>query len=309
MKVRRARYGFWAWVALTLGALHCPHRARALTSTRDLSDAVSIQGDAGCLEKARLVAQIATWLGTTRVAADVRVLVHRDASEPDALSIEILRGEQRRRRNFNPIPARCEDLHALLGLAIALALDEERVQPLFQPAPAPAEDTGVAAMQLSVAQGLLPDASLGAQLGIELGWLGWLGARVDAFGQASWNDAIEGSEGRFHVILVGGSLQVCMGRRLSPEFRIALCAGAAAGAAHAWGSGYAERMRDTGPFVGIRSGLRIEALVGLRWMLDIEAISALVSPSFEVERLGGESLIRKPAATGFMLSLGPAVRF
>lgn len=307
--MRRPRYELWAWLALALAAVHCRDRAKAQGPTRDLGDAVSIQGDAGCLEHARLVAQIAAWLGTMRIESEVRVVIHSDASNPQTLAFDVVRGGQKRHRTFKPIPERCEDVHAVIGLGVALALDEQRLQPLFQATPTLPEDSHVASVQLSAARRVLPDTSLGVQLGFELSWFDWLTVRLDAFGHASWNDAIDGSVGRFHVVLVGGSLQACMGHRLNPELRIALCAGGAAGAAHAWGTGYAERMRATGPFVGIRSGLRIEAKVGLRWMLDVEAISAVVSPSFEVERPGGENLIRKPDGTGFVVSLGPAIRF
>lgn len=276
---------------------------------RELSDAVSIQSGTSCLEKSRLVAQVAAWLGTTRVDVDTRVVVHGDASDPRALVFEVLRGDQKRHRTFKPIPERCDDVHAVVGLAVALALDEERLHALLQQSSGAGEGSHVASVQLSAAQRVLPDSSLGAQLGIEFGWLDWFGARFDIVGQASWNDSIDGSVGQFHVFLLGGSLQACMGHRVSLDFRIALCAGGLVGAAHARGTGYAEPSQATGAFVGIRSGLRIEARIGLRWMLDVEAISAVISPSFEVERRGRESLIRKPDAVGFVVSLGPALRF
>jgi hypothetical protein len=78
---------------------------------------------ATCLDERRLEAQVRTWLGKAPIPSNVRVVVRGDDQNPQAVEFRIARQGDIRWRRFDPIPARCDEAHAALGLSIALAID------------------------------------------------------------------------------------------------------------------------------------------------------------------------------------------
>lgn len=272
-----------------------------------LADAIQVLPGASCLDRERLLAHVRMWLGAASVSADVHVRVVGDATDRRSIAFYIQRGQETRHRAFDAAPKSCDEVHALMGLALALALDAERMHRAWldanPPAP-PARWIGTA--EVSGSFGVLLDAALGAQAGIEVGWLPWLSTRLDLFAHYAWAGTIIGSRGRFDALLGSGSLQLCMGGRADTRFRLALCGGAVAGAMHAWGTDYAPNAAATGLFVAVRSGLRFEAHFGTPWLLDLDVIAPIVAPSFRADRSRGGDLTRPSNGTGLMVSLGPA---
>jgi hypothetical protein len=271
-----------------------------------LADAVVVEKGAGCLESERLIAHVRMWLDRDRVALDIHVRVYAEA-KANVLAFDITRGGTTGTRVFDPSPKSCDDAHAVIGLAIALAIDAERLTELLA-APEPAR-MRLAQLQVSATYAVLPDGALGGQLGTEIGLVSWLSARLDVNAQYAWDETILGSRGRFDAWLLAGSLQACTGGFAHPLLRLALCVGPQLGALHASGKGYAPNASATAAWFGIRSGLRFDAHLGLHWMLDLDVISSIYSPAFHSEQRAGADLERKPSATGFMLSLGPALSF
>jgi hypothetical protein len=272
---------------------------------RSLQQVLTLRAGASCLERDRLLAHVKMWLGGDRVDAAVRVRVQGDPADRRKLWFELERGGQSTRRSFDSAPDSCDDTHAVLGLSIAMAIDAERLRDTLAPQPAPPR-LRLLSLQPSLAYDVLPDVSLGVLLGGELGLLPWLGLRADALAHYSWDDTISGSTGHFDALLAGGSLQVCTGGRPDPKLRIALCVGMASGALHAWGTDYAPSHAETGLWLGVRSGLRFHLTLGIDWLLDVDVMSAIVSPAFTADR-GATELARQPSSTGFMVSLGPAL--
>jgi hypothetical protein len=273
-----------------------------------LASVIQVEPGAGCLEQQRLVANVKMWLGT-RVSEGTQVRVHGEASHPRALVFDITRGDKTRRRSFDPSPDSCDDAHAVLGLAIALALDEEHTLQLLHEAEPPRPPLRRAGVQVSAGYGVLPDSSFGGQLGVELGIGAWLSVRLDVLAHYAWQNTIPDSQGEFDALLLAGSLQGCAGGSLDAQVRLLLCTGLASGAIRASGRGYAPDASAMGAWLAVRSGLRIEARVGWRWLLDVEAISGIYSPSFEAGRGPDEPLTRRADAAGIALSLGPAFAF
>ena len=284
-------------------------RAEQSAKQKPLEDAIEVVRGATCLQRERVVGHVRMWLGRAQVDPALRVIVRGDAANARALSFDIVRGREQRHRAFDVAPESCDDLHAVVGLAIALAIDAEALAGLAAPASKVVPALRRIAIALAAANELLPNFSFGADVGIELGVLSWLSARLDAFGQFSLDDTISGSRGRFDAVLAAGSLQVCAGGRPDPEVRLALCVGPAAGAVYAAGRGYTPNRAATGLWLGVRSGARLEARLGLLWVLDIDVLSAITTPSFEADRGAGMVLLRPPSTTGFMLGLGPAFAF
>src|SRR5687768_6813652 len=89
--------------------------------TVPLADALVVRAGATCLERDRLVAQIRTWFDRDRIDARLVVEVVGDEDDPLKLAFSIRRAERIIAvRRFEPAPDRCADLHAVVGLAIAL---------------------------------------------------------------------------------------------------------------------------------------------------------------------------------------------
>lgn len=197
----------------------------------------------------------------------------------------------------------------MLGLAIALALDELHTQALVGVALAKPPRVRRLGLQVGAAYAVLPGAAVGAQLGGEFALSAWFSARADAFTLYAWQQAIPYSDGRFDAWLGAGSLQACAGGFLQSQVRLALCMGPAAGAIRAWGHGYKPDRYATGFWLAVRSGFRLEFSAGLRWLLDLEVISGVYSPAFGSRQRSGGALTRKPDAAGVALSIGPALSF
>jgi hypothetical protein len=261
------------------------------------------------MEQARVVAHVRMWLGRDRVSADIRVHVHGAPRRPRLLTFEVTRAGVTRQRIFDPRPDNCDEAHAVMGLAIALALDEEHAQQLLRLAQPKAPRVRRLTVQASAAYAALPGVALGGQLGVELAASAWFSTRVDLLTLYAWRRVIPYSQGRFDALLLGGSLEACAGGFLDSQVRLALCTGPAVGAIHAWGRSYAPNFGATGLWLALRSGLRLEFLLGVRWLLDLEVISGIRSPSFAATRRLGAQLERKADAAGFALSLGPALSF
>jgi hypothetical protein len=249
------------------------------------------------------------WLGKDLVSRGVVVHVHGDPHHTHALVFDIVNDGVSRHRSFDPSPESCDDAHAVVGLAIALAIDAERTQQLLQDAQPPAERLRHFSLSAASSYDVLPGAALGVQLGSELGLAPWLGVRTELLSHYSWQNTIAGSRGRFDALLLAAAVRVCAGGHPDARLRLALCVGPASGAVHAWGSGYAPSSAATGFWLAIVSGVRIEALLGLRFVLDLDVISAVYAPSFSAQQSRGGELTRRADATGFALSLGPAFAF
>jgi len=298
-----------AWALVVAMVLWCVPGAAQTRSQQSLSDAIQLQRGASCLEKARLVAHVKMWLNESRVSSELRVHVIGDTSNPLAIVFDIERGARVRRRAFQSAPKSCDDVHAVVGLAIALAIDAERMhlhwleeRPAFVP-------RWLGAVAFGASQGLPLDLAVGMQVGMEVSWSTWLSTRADLLTQFAWGNAISGTAGHFDTLLLAASLQLCAGGRPDPRLRLAVCTGAAAGALHAWGTGYAPNDSNTGVWLAARNGVRFEAQLGVTWVLDIDLVSALSSPSFSAGASRGGEQVRPASSSAFMLSLGPALVF
>lgn len=104
--------------------------------TTSLSEAIVVRAGATCLEHARLVSQIRAWTDRDRVDARLVVEVTGDGKDPRKLAFTLRRGDDVVAvRRFDPAPTRCSDIHSVVGLAIALAIDATLLEEIHRDPP------------------------------------------------------------------------------------------------------------------------------------------------------------------------------
>jgi hypothetical protein len=280
-------------------------------SDQPLAQAIDVSSGATCLEEERLQAQVRTWLGHDRLRADLHVHVQGDDTDPRAVVFRIVLGGKPRERRFDGLPAGCEDATAVVGLAVALAIDANVVSTIVAPVverPAlPARK--VLALQVSAGLEVVPGASLGLAAGFEYGLGSWISARLDLMAQVSRSNAIEGAAGVFDVVAGGPAPQLCAGGAVTGSFRFELCSGVVAGLLHAQGRGYTVSHAATGPWIMASGGARLLFTAGIPWAIDVDGVFPIYAPAFRAEVSPGSSLYRNPSAAGALLSVGPAFTF
>lgn len=292
-----------AWVPSAFAAEPAP------TVQQPLSGAIAVEPGATCLEQERVEAQVEAWLARDRVASDVRIQVQGDAHDPRVAVFRILRAGRAHERRFDRLPEACEDATAVVGLAIALAIDASALGGVFAP-PAPRERLrSLAAVEATAGLEVLPGASLGATGGVEIGVFDWLGARLEVTSQVSWNNSIEGTSGVFDAVLAAAGAGLCAGGPVSDRVRLELCSEAVAGVMRAQGRGFAAPRAATGSWITAEGGLRVVIAGGLPWVLDLDGVFPLHVPQIRAEASGGTALYREPSSAGASISLGPVFFF
>ena len=237
--------------------------------SRDLKAVLEVSPGATCLAAETLVEHVRSWLDRYEVAVGVRIEVVGDQLASDAAVITVHTPAGVIERPFEHGPPACSDLHAVIGLAIAMAIDasvlaslgyeviegpqpaaqavdSERPpllasRPVIEPvALVPPRRSRVRVM--AAARGgpwlvILPGIAGGGQLHVELGWRPWFALRAGILGGGGGPQRL--GSGTVQFGLVAGRLDACFGvmrRRLRPW----LCVGPAGGGFQAQGRGFAD---------------------------------------------------------------------
>jgi hypothetical protein len=284
-----------------------------------VAEAIDVDAGATCFDAERLAGEVRMWLGRERLASDVHVHVQGDGRDPRAVAFRIVRAGKSRDRRFAGLPAECEDATAVVGLAIALAIDAAAANDLVGAATSPERGKPRRAVTLQMGLGLevIPGISLGGAIGMEYGLAEWLSARVDVLGQYSWGNSITGASGVFDVTLGAAAPQLCSGGSVDEHLRIELCSGIAGGIVHAQGRNYAVSRSSSGPWLVATGGLRLHFVAGIPWVLDVGGVFPLRVPSFRAEvsmptgnmQSAVTPVYRDPSAAGALISVGPAFTF
>ena len=295
-----------ALVAASVGGAR-PLRAAAPAGPNTVERAVEVDPGQTCLDEERLERHVRAWLGNSRVDPGVHVTVEGDRSRADVAEFKVVHDGKARVRRFDRMPAGCEETHAAVALAIALAIDGgllRRITALGPPSP-----TTLLTVQAGFGYEVLPNSSFGGRAGVEHELVDWLGVVAELGGQYSPGNAISGTSGHFDAMLFSLNVRACAGRPLADAFRVALCTGGSAGVVHASGAEYTVSQSSTGFWGGVIAGVRVDLRVGWRWVLDVDLAVPLWSPSFRVERSGGGDAVRQAKVAGLLVNLGPAVEF
>ncbi|MFT3921814.1 MAG: hypothetical protein QM778_04705 [Myxococcales bacterium] len=271
--------------------------------------ALAVEPGASCLVHAQLVDHVATWLGARSPGAELHVVVRGDAERPQRVSVLMQRGERSYRRDFESTPERCADRHAVIGLAVAMAIDAELATGLGD---APEHRVSPVRrnleLQVGLGYGVLPTLSVGPQVGTVFGLSSWLSVRMDALAQFWPRNSLTDSHGTFDAMLFAGSLQLLAGGSAGTKAHLSLGGGLAVGAVHARGRGYAPSRTATAPWLALRVGLRAELRSALPWVLEVSAIAPVISHAFEAGA-GAERRREAESPLGVLVHTGPSFSF
>jgi hypothetical protein len=267
-----------AAVALVVGAT----RSARAEDPRGLREAIAVDAGATCLDAAALVEHVRSWRGSEPVAPDVSVEVQGSAEDPRVVSFRALRGGQViATRRFDPGPASCEHLHAVVGLAIAMALSASLADTLFGPTARPptASPGGPSSEALAprwslsastvAALDVLPGAAFGLDARFAYAFTSSLALRLGLVALAGVPGSIEGIAGHYDTGLMAARGDLCAGDALSSRVRIQGCAGFAGGAVVARGHSFTVLQTALAPWTAIVNEVGLIASLGRGWGLDL----------------------------------------
>ncbi|GEM_PF-2243721 len=333
-----------AWTPAAVGGppeSPAPDTAPEMAPEWTLADAVSLTPGATCLHTETLVEGIRSWRDDDALAQRVTVVVHGDTDDPRRVGFDVhVDTHIAVHRDFERAPERCADLHAVLALAIAIALDDTLATELgIVPPPSPVPVEVDTPPPIEAGEGDLPDfedprpperrarprMGLSAVAGLYAG----VAPRLSAGGALSFDvwptDHLDIRIGVSTTHLPGyplgagtvatsiatGRFDLCWGT--APlAVRLRLCAGFAGGASVSQGRGYSSNFRRALPwFAGIVGVDVLVHLVGpLGLEIRIEGVVPTLRTELEVDSEAGANIdtVRFPPI-GLVVSVGPRINF
>jgi hypothetical protein len=281
-----------------------------------LAAAMTIDPGVTCLDSEALVEHVSSWLGTDRVSAPLAIEVHGSPYFARTVWFRIRRGnETLAERRFEPAPARCDALHAAVGLAIALALKASLLDSLIG-----ARTSGDAhasrpyriGAQALGGVAVAPGTDLGIGLGLQRSVAERFAARFLVLALLGPYGDFQQDRGRFKTWLTIGRLDVCTRFLELHSLDISACVGIAAGALAATGEAFPMSRHALIAYVAVANALEFDLELSARWSLTI-AIDVLVPlrrTSFVVrDQAGTITASHDLAGAGALLAVGPAYRF
>jgi hypothetical protein len=291
-------------------------------SQRPLVEAIELHPGATCIESAPLAEQVAAWLGSDTADADLWIKVEGSPDDPRVVWFDMGRGDQLlARRRFAPGPERCDQLHAALGLAIALAIRVSHNDEIVGPREAPKTPTPTPQKPRSLwgaggsalaGLGVLPGASVGASLRLERELPPNFALRLAVIGLVTWDKTLESTAGAFDAEGAGVRLDACVVFDVSTGVRLRGCAGFLGGGLFAQGREFASARSAASGWAAAANAVEVVVRLTDRWTLDGEI--SLVVP-LETIRVGVQSAkgdvveARSLTSTGVTMGLGPVYHF
>jgi hypothetical protein len=310
------RFSTLAWLGVLL-ALSAPLGSAAYAAEhRALENALRVTPGATCLRADKLVEDIAGRLGGSELDSDLSIEVRGSPSFARFVEFHLTRaGAIEAERRFEPGPAECEDLHATLGLAIALAI-KASLRETQGERPSAASRGSARGWQLG-ADGLVglmvaPGAAYGADLRLSRAFTRRIAGRLAVFGLWNPERTFAETTGRFDVWLVGGRAEACAAPAAWAHATLSACLGLAFGGVFARGESLAPSTSASRRLLALAGALEFAFDLTSAWSLTL-AVSALVPlerTSFVVrERAGTVVDTRDLAVVGGLVSFGPAYNF
>ncbi len=305
---------------------------------RPLAEAVQVEPGASCLDHATLLQHLQSWRTDTALDAGIAVLVHGGA-DPRQIGFEVWVGASARiERNFDPAPESCADRHAVVALAIAIALDDTLAEQLglIEPEPIEPEPTEPEVVQatddelpvdepepelpsrrptlgLTLAGGMFggahPQLGAGGIVAFDVRALAHFDLRIG--GLVSHLPDLRFLEGTIASTIAAGRLDLCWAT-LPRSVRLRLCGGFAAGALHAAPRGFDRNLPQTLPWSAALAGIDLVVLlVGpLALELRFDGFLALQREVLDLDTPSGATIgsLRYPAG-GLIIAVGPRFEF
>jgi len=301
------------WLTLCLCGWPGPGYAQA---QRPLAEAVHVESGATCVTAASLTPQIAAWLGTTQVDAELTVSVSGSASDARDVVFKIHRGTTAvAERRFKPAPFVCAQLEATLALAIAMALKVSLRDELLDVLGG-VETRGVRVSLgglVRVGYAMLPGTSLGVGLAAMQPFGRHFALRGEVFADGARNATFDNAPGGgFDSWLLSGQVSGCALFPLHPSWNARACLGIAIGGLEVRGRGYKESNTAWLPWVAAANSLGLSVELSRHWWLDLPV--GLVVPlnklTFGVERRDGSVVdVQTLPRAGLSVAAGPQYHF
>ena len=306
----------WTCAVLTGLAVCLTARLHAQDAdTRPLEDAVRVEPGASCLQADVLVDHIASWLGTDFIESSLTIDVRGSPHFARQVRFEVLRGsESLAERRFEPGPARCDNLHAALGLAIALAIKASLLDTIIPEAAgggARIVRPWALGLEALVGYEMLPGFNLGGSLRLSRALSRDVSLRAAVLGAFGPHGSID--VGYVESWFAAGEIDVCpalIGWRTGNIFA---CVGVAAGMVQAHGEDF--RTVDEGQawFVALANTAEARFDFDAAWSFKVALglVVPLARTRFVILRPESDSEIdsRDLAAVGGFFALGPTYRF
>lgn len=299
---------------------------------RTLDDALAVEPGATCLDRARLLADVRGWLDHDRVDPRVAIRVRGSANDPHALRFVVWVGDEVAvERTFEAAPDDCAELHAVVSLAVAIALDdalpaELGIVPAKQVAagesdlpsftdedPRTPTPRRKVALALTLAAGVFawvtPRLSGGAVLSFDIRPLDHFDLRFGALVTHLPNFALD--VGAVDVSVALGRFDLCWGTQ-PRRVRARLCAGAAGGAAVSVADGFTNNFRRTTPYFAglVGADLSVRLIGPLALELRVDGVLPFQRTVLDVRSTSGQLLARERfAPAGLVVAVGPRFEF
>lgn len=287
--------------------------------TRPLSDAIHLQPGATCLQQTSVVEHVRAWLGSERIDERLKVEVTGNPDHAQHVSILVSREQAAPTvRKFAPGPSACEQLHAVVGLAIAIAVHAAVIEDMgigpIQPAPVAEPPRWSWGLDAIATPKLAQGAGLGAALHLNLTLNSAFDARLSLFGLYLWGGRVEGVgiKGGFFTLASACRLDGCAGYQVLQWFRIRGCMGIAAGPLLVWGDGFERSERSAAPWVAVANALGVQLKFNkyLRWNAEMALIAPLRGTVVEVRTFNDDPVAETDLSDpGILISTGPEFIF
>ena len=297
-------------------AVEAQDQATPAPEFQPLAATMTVDPGVTCLDSEELVEHVSGWLGTDRVSAPLAIEVHGSPYFARTVWFRIRRGNATlAERRFEPAPARCDALHAAVGLAIALALKASLLDSLI--GARTAGDARASRPYRIVAQALggvavVPGPDFGLNLSLQRSIAERFAARLSALALLGPFGDFQQEQGRFKTWLAIGRLDLCSRLAELHGLSVSVCVGIAAGGLYATGEAFPMSRHGLIEYVAVANALEFDLELGTRWSLTI-AIDVLVPlrrTSFVVRDQAGTVIAAHDlAAAGALLAVGPAYRF
>ncbi|HKU37033.1 MAG TPA: hypothetical protein VJR89_02765 [Polyangiales bacterium] len=279
--------------------------------------AAAMRTDPGitCLDSANLVEHVSSWLGSDRVAKPLAIEVHGSPYFARTVWFRIRRGDQTlAERRFEPAPARCEDLHAAVGLAIALALKASLLESLIGPQTSGRHASRPFRIAAQVLGGfaVVPGTAFGLGLSLQTSFAERFATRLMVLSLLGPYGDFPEDQGSFETWLTVGRLDVCSRLAELSSLDVSVCVGIAAGGLYATGEAFPMSRDTTIAYVALANAVELDLALSTAWSLTlaIDVLVPLLSTSFVVRDQTGKVLDSHDlAAAGALIAFGPAYHF
>lgn len=303
------------WVSLGAGLLLAlrTQSANAEPRQRSLQEVIHLRRGITCIDESALREQVRSWLDTDTVDGDLRAEVEGSDRDERTVSFRIWRdGRLIAERRFAPGPSQCAEMHAVVGLAIALALKVSlRDALLGEPIP-PAGFGWSLGGAATGAWNVVPGAAGGALVWIEKALPEHFSAHLGVSALFGGSNQFERVSGEFVTSSVAVEAALCAVPTLGKGVRGRLCTGLEARTLFASGSGFAISRSTVLDWFSVGNSLGVSVPIAPKWAL-VGAIGLIVPLKriqiAVVDAAGRAVDTRDSAAAGGQLSVGAVYEF